>query len=39
MCILEKINGQTGSKQEVFGLENSSFTLKIPALLVVEASF
>lgn len=39
MCNLEKINKQTGSKQEVFGLENSSFTLKISTFLVVEASF
>ncbi len=39
MCILEKINRQTGSKQEVFATENSSFTMKIPTFLVVEASF
>ncbi len=39
MCILEKINRQTGSKQEVFAPENSSFTLKISTFLAVEASF
>ena len=39
MYNLEKINRQTGSKQEVFGLENSSFTLKISTFLIVEASF
>ena len=39
MCILEKINRQTGSKQEVFGLDNSGLTLKISTFLVVEASF
>lgn len=39
MCHLEKINRQTGSKQEVFDAENSSFTNKIPTFLAVEASF
>ena len=39
MCNLEKINRQTGSKQETFGLENSGLTLKISTFLVVAASF
>ena len=39
MCHLEKINRQTGSKQEAFTTEDSSFTMKIPAFLAVEASF
>ena len=39
MCNLEKINRQTGSKQEVFEPENSSFTKKISTFLAVEASF
>ena len=39
MCNLEKINRQTGSKQEVFGAENSSFAKKISTFLAVEASF
>lgn len=39
MCILEKINRQTGSKQEAFTTENSSFTMKILTFLAVEASF
>lgn len=39
MYNLEKINRQTGSKQEVFDAENSSFTKKISTFLVVEASF
>lgn len=39
MCNLEKINRQTGSKQQAFSSENSSFTMKIPTFLVLEASF
>lgn len=39
MCNLEKINRYTGSKQEVFDAENSSFTKKISTFLAVEASF
>lgn len=39
MCHLEKINRQTGSKQEVFFSENLSFTKKISTFLAVEASF
>lgn len=39
MCNLEKINRQTGSKQEDFASENSSFTKKISTFLAVEASF
>ena len=39
MCHLEKINRQTGSKQEVFASENSSFIKKILTFLAVEASF
>ncbi len=39
MCNLEKINRQTGSKQQAFSSENSSFTKKISTFLAVEASF
>ena len=39
MCNLEKINRQTGSKQEAFSSENSSFIKKISTFLIVETSF